>query len=211
MRSHAAHLSPTGFRSLCRHRRRSPLVQAINHGSFARRRPWCRRPHWRSLCVPPRGAGQGCASGGQARRCSAVQQRWKCVGEAAGRQPLPYVCSTSLSTCCLPGAATCRDPVKYASTLGGKKGVELVAGDVTDVQVRWTAGSGQLGADAPACNASSRAFWACCSQDLTHLMHTAARPLLKCARRLAAATACSAPAAVAAQRAAGCIGRHLCG
>ncbi|PRW59141.1 nad-dependent epimerase dehydratase isoform B [Chlorella sorokiniana] len=30
--------------------------------------------------------------------------------------------------------AVVRDPAKYASTLGGKKGVELVAGDVADVQ-----------------------------------------------------------------------------
>ena len=29
----------------------------------------------------------------------------------------------------------CRDPAKYADTLGGKKGVEVVAGDVADVQV----------------------------------------------------------------------------
>lgn len=53
--------------------------------------------------------------------------RWQ-GGTSRPSQP-----SMALSVCCR------RDPAKYADSLGGKKGVELVAGDVTDVQARGAA------------------------------------------------------------------------
>ena len=82
--------------------------------------------------VVRQGAAQLCGSGGNA-------WEWRREG---GRSPTLVPHCWRLATCCLPGGATCRDPAKYGNTLGGKKGVELVAGDVTDVQV-----GGQLAAE----------------------------------------------------------------